>query len=205
MQDVAAQTQFPSKINSKSVRSLKEDTILGREIPKLLVDECEEASHVKNASHGDIPFSGPLQVSTSSGFAWARRRKDDASIRSHTRSISRGYISNMLEPSAISQGRNNFDTKRSDAGNAVNGSRSDSIGHDYEAAKVAMLKQWGQFERPDSFDASDGYHSQELSMAMYQREEMAARRNNLVRFLSVIIKNDMIFSFSINILNRGNC
>nr|QYW07110.1 cyclin-dependent kinase like 11 [Dimocarpus longan] len=179
VEDVLGQIQCPPKINSNNVHNLNEDVILGREIPKLQVDECEEASHVKNASHGDIPFSGPLQVSTSSGFAWAKRRKDDASIRSHTRSISRGHINNALEPSAVAHGRNNFDPKKSDTGDIVNGVHTESRSHDYEAAKLAMLKQWGQFERPDSFDASDGYHSQELSLALYQREEMAAKRNNL--------------------------
>ncbi|KAL5746779.1 hypothetical protein ACOSP7_023751 [Xanthoceras sorbifolium] len=179
VENVAAQTQCSPRINGNSVRILKEDVILGREIPKLQVDEREEASHVKNASQGDIPFYGPLQVSTSSGFAWAKGRKDDASIRSHNRSISRGHINSTLEPSAVSHGRNNYDPKKQDTGDVLYGGRTDLRGHDYEAAKLAMLKQWGQFERPDSFDASDGYHSQELSLAMYQREEMAAKRNKL--------------------------
>ncbi|KAK1565072.1 hypothetical protein Q3G72_018109 [Acer saccharum] len=179
VEDVAGQAQCPPKINGNNVHILKGDVILGREIPKLQVEEREEASHVKNASHGDIPFSGPLQVSTSSGFAWAKRRKDDTSIISHSRTISRGHINNTLESSAVSHGRNNYDPKKHDTEDNIYGGGINSRGHDYEAAKLAMLKQWGQFERPDSFDASDGYHSQELSLALYQREEMAAKRNNL--------------------------
>ncbi|CAE6220350.1 unnamed protein product [Arabidopsis arenosa] len=53
----------------------------------------------------------------------------------------------------------------------------DRIPKDREACemlKLSMLKKWRQLERPDSFDASDEYHSQELSMAIYQREENAA-------------------------------
>ncbi|XP_039067911.1 protein IMPAIRED IN BABA-INDUCED STERILITY 1-like isoform X2 [Hibiscus syriacus] len=140
----------------------------------------EEAAHIKHASQGDIPFSGPLQVSTSSGFAWARRRKEDASIRSHCRSISRGQLYNSLEPSAQLHARNNCDSKRNENWEVLYGVHADSKGHDsYEAANRAMQKQWSQFEHPDSLDASDGYHSQELSLALYQREEMAAKRNNL--------------------------
>lgn len=182
MQDVAARTQCAKKVNGNNVHFTKEDVLSGGEVQKPLVDDREEASHVKNASHGDIPFSGPLQVSTSSGFAWAKRRKDDASVRSHSRSISRGHIINALEPSAALHARNNCDLRKHENGDVIHVARTDSRGHDsYETAKLAMLKQWSQFERPDSFDASDGYHSQELSLALYQREEMAAKRNNLVR------------------------
>jgi hypothetical protein len=62
------------------------------------------------------------------------------------------------------------------------GIRTNSRGHDsYEISKLALRKQWRQFERPDSFDASEEYHSQELSLALYQREGMEARGSNLVR------------------------
>ncbi|KAG4207477.1 hypothetical protein ERO13_A03G067900v2 [Gossypium hirsutum] len=142
-------------------------------------DALEETSHVKHESQGDIPFSGPLQVASSSGFAWARRRKDDASGRSLSRSISRGHIFSSLEPSAPLHTRNDNDLKRHENEDVINGGRTDSRGHDsYEAAKRDMQKQWSQFEHPDSFDTSDGYHSQELSLALYRREEMAAKRNN---------------------------
>ncbi|KAE8668022.1 hypothetical protein F3Y22_tig00112349pilonHSYRG00050 [Hibiscus syriacus] len=56
----------------------------------------------------------------------------------------------------------------------------DSKGHDsYEAAKRAMQKKWNQFEHPNSLDTSDRCLSQELSLVLYQREEMAAKSNNL--------------------------
>ncbi|KAL1084540.1 hypothetical protein V6Z11_D09G272500 [Gossypium hirsutum] len=137
VEDAAAQAQGSQKINGNRVHKVKQrNATITEGLTNPSTDSVEEAAHIKHASQGDIPFSGPLQVSTSSGFAWAKRRKDDASKRSHSRSISR-------------------------------------------AAKRAMQKQWSQFERPDSFDASDEYHSQELSLALYQREEMAAKRNNL--------------------------
>ncbi|XVF50065.1 hypothetical protein PTKIN_Ptkin04bG0064500 [Pterospermum kingtungense] len=180
VEDAAAKTRGSQKINGNHVHKSKHrNATICDGVSNPSTDAQEEAAHVKHASQGDIPFSGPLQVSTSSGFAWAKRRKDDASIRSHSRSISRGLICNSLEPSAQFHARNNFDSKQQENGE-VYGGRTSSRGHDlYEAAKRAMEKQWSQFERPDSFDASDGYHSQELSLALYRREEMAAKRNNL--------------------------
>ncbi|GKC55449.1 hypothetical protein Tco_1078194 [Tanacetum coccineum] len=57
-------------------------------------------------SHGDIPFSGPLQVSGSSGFAWARRRFDDSSS---LRSCSRGRDSKPEAFDSGSDGHNSQD------------------------------------------------------------------------------------------------
>ncbi|XVE54752.1 hypothetical protein DITRI_Ditri03aG0106900 [Diplodiscus trichospermus] len=181
VEDGAAQTRGSQNINGDHVHNSKQrNATICEGMSNPSIDALEEAAHVKHASQGDVPFSGPLQVSTSSGFAWAKRRKDDTSTRSHYRSISRGYIFNSLEPLAQLHTRNDFDSKRQENGDVIYGGRTNSGGHDsYEAAKRAMQKQWSQFERPDSFDALDGYHSQELSLALYQREEMAAKRNNL--------------------------
>ncbi|XP_040366846.1 protein IMPAIRED IN BABA-INDUCED STERILITY 1 isoform X1 [Rosa chinensis] len=179
-QDLATQVQDSYKINGTNGRITKQENgVIGRELPKPSASKAEDASHVKNASQGDIPFSGPLEVSTSSGFAWAKRRRDDASRRSHTRSISKGHIFNTVEPSIAVHTRKNFDSKTHENGEYRG--RTDSRGHDsYEIVKLAMLNQWGKLERPDSFDASDGYHSQELSRALYQREErVAATKSDL--------------------------
>lgn len=88
----------------------------------------------------------------------------------------------MLEPPITLQPRNNVDSKRHENGNLPYGARTNSRGHySNDIVKHMIPNQWGHFERPDSFDASDEYHSQELSLALYQKEEMAAKRNNLVR------------------------
>ena len=71
-EDLVSKTRNPLKVNSRSVHDLKEEnTDIGEETQKSSNGKPEDASHIKNASHGDVPFSGPLQVSTSSGFAWA--------------------------------------------------------------------------------------------------------------------------------------
>ncbi|KAJ6676840.1 BINDING PROTEIN putative-RELATED [Salix viminalis] len=175
-EDLAAQKQYGQN-NISNMRVPKGGNgKSGGEAQKPSLDKLEEIFHTKNASQGDIPFSGPL----TSGFAWAKRRKDNASIRSHSRSISKGH-SNRLEPSSALQQKNNSDTKGHDNGDLTYGVRTNSRGHDsYEINKVALRKQWRQFERPDSFDASEEYHSQELSLALYQREGMEARGSNLV-------------------------
>lgn len=175
-----SQTQNPQRVNGTSVHILKEDsTNIGEEEPKRSSGKPEDASHTKNASQGDIPFSGPLQVSISSGFAWAKRRKDDTSIRSHCRSISRGHIVNPLE-SAIPNSRNNFDSRNLE--NKDYGGHPNSRSHDLlEIPKLPIQNQWSKLDRPDSFDASDiEYHSQELSLALYHREDSASKRSNLV-------------------------
>ncbi|PSS07946.1 Serine/threonine-protein kinase [Actinidia chinensis var. chinensis] len=174
-----AQTQGVHKVDSSKVHNCKEvDTIACMEPPKPSINVLEEASHIKNASQGDVPYSGPLQVSGSSGFAWAKRRIDDLSLRSRSRSSSRSLI---FEPSGALHPKKNSESKRDENAEVVHGTHTDSRDEDsYEIVKNAMLKHWSQLERPDSFDASDGYHSQELSLALYQREEMVTKRMSLV-------------------------
>ncbi|KAM7471441.1 hypothetical protein LguiA_009624 [Lonicera macranthoides] len=171
-ENLPARTQVSIKINGNSVDKEKSDIILRVEPHKPSLDAIEDASH------GDVPFSGPLQVSGSSGFAWAKRRIDDSSVRSRSRSSSKSLV---LEPSNASHLGNNCESKCGENVEVVQGSRTSSRGHDsYEIVKQAMMKSWSQLEGPDSFDASDGYHSQELSMTVHEREEMAARRINLI-------------------------
>ncbi|PIN21910.1 Cdc2-related protein kinase [Handroanthus impetiginosus] len=170
--DLPLQTQGEPKKNQTRASKHKGEKLLGEEPPKPLVGP-KEASHVKNASQGDDIYTGPLQVSGSSGFAWAKRRMIDSSLRSRSRSSSRSLV---IESSL----RNNLDRGQENC-EVVNGQFVNAKGNDsYETFKRSMLKQWNQLERPDSFDASDGYHSQELSMALYQKEEAVAKRINLV-------------------------
>ncbi|KAJ8772959.1 hypothetical protein K2173_028136 [Erythroxylum novogranatense] len=178
-EDVAARVQGAQLSTNYTLRIPKGgEGKSGGESRKSSLDKLEEIFHVKNASQGDVPFSGPLQVSSSSGFAWAKRRKDDTSARSHTRSISRGHITNGLETNF--QEKINLDTKRHDNVDGSYGLRTNSRGRDsYEISKRGLQKQWSQFEHPDSFDTSEEYHSQELSLALLAREEMDAKRNNL--------------------------
>ncbi|ESW10148.1 hypothetical protein PHAVU_009G184700 [Phaseolus vulgaris] len=179
-EDLASQTQTSQKVNGRSFRNHEEEKIkIGDKAQKSSSGKAEDASHMKNASQGDIPLSGPLQVSSSSGFAWAKSRKDDASFRSHCRTISRGHIFNPSEQPSTLNSRNNLDTANQEnkefCGGCVN-SRGQQL---LEISTLSMQNQWSKFDRPDSFDASDEYHSQELSMTRYHREDSASKRNNL--------------------------
>ncbi|XP_018441903.1 protein IMPAIRED IN BABA-INDUCED STERILITY 1 [Raphanus sativus] len=163
---------FP-KHNGHSVHnSIDSDASLYGKLQKPSEQEKVEASHVKK--NGDVPFSGPLQVSVSSGFAWAKRRKDDISVRSHNRSLSRGgHVPNLLGPSPAFSEISDVESKMKE------NEKEEKQLEGYEMFKLSMLKKWRQLERPDSFDASDEYHSQDLSLALYQREEKAAKLGHL--------------------------
>ncbi|KAG2319753.1 hypothetical protein Bca4012_054016 [Brassica carinata] len=180
VQDTQRPSQTFQKRYGHSVHnSIDSDASLYGKLQNPSEHEKEEATHVKHASQGDVPFSGPLQVSVSSGFAWAKRRKDDISVRrSHNRSLSRGYIPNLLGPSPAFSESTDVESKINE--NEKEGAGIDSQDREaYEMLKLSMLKKWRQLERPDSFDASDEYHSQELSLALYQREDKAAKLNHL--------------------------
>lgn len=150
----------------------------------------DETLHVKHPSQGDLPFSGPLHVTASSGFAWATKWKEEnASLRSHSRSSSRGMGPGALDASSILiSGRFTSDSKRQANGDILH----DSVNSkgSFDMSKRSMLKQWSQLERPDSFDASDMYHSQELA-ALYHRDELLSKRNVQV---SVYIPISFLFS-----------
>lgn len=183
---MTSQTQASQKIDDRCVHILKEEnTNTGEEAPKQCSGKSEDASLMKNTSQVDIPFPGPLQVSKSSGFAWVKRRKDDTAIRAHSRSISRGYIFNSLETSTLNS-RDNSESRKFENKESF-GACTKSRGHDLlEISKLAMQKQWSKFDRPDSFDTSEEYHSQELSMALYNRQDSLSKRSNLVSLLSLL-------------------
>ncbi|XP_013605355.1 PREDICTED: probable serine/threonine-protein kinase At1g54610 isoform X2 [Brassica oleracea var. oleracea] len=162
---------FPKRNGHSVHNSIDSDASLYWKLQKKPSEhEKEEASHVKN---GDVPFSGPLQVSVSSGFAWAKRRKDEICVRSHNRSLSRGHIPNLLGPSPAFSEISDAESKMKE------NEKEEKQLEAYEMLKLSMLKKWRKLERPDSFDASDEYHSQDLSLALYQREEKAAKLGHL--------------------------
>ncbi|XAR50014.1 Cyclin-dependent kinase [Bertholletia excelsa] len=174
VQNIAVRKAKYNKVHSNR----EGDIIPMMEPPKPSIDATKETYHKKNSSQEDVPFSSLLQISGSTGFAWARRQTDDSSVRSHSRSSSRSLI---FEPSGTLNLQSNSGSKRHENVEVALGSLNNSRVEDsYETIRQTMLKQWRQLARPDSFDASDDYHSQELSLTLYQREEMAAKRVGLV-------------------------
>ncbi|XP_051115773.1 protein IMPAIRED IN BABA-INDUCED STERILITY 1 [Andrographis paniculata] len=171
---LAPEENLPAQTQKMDRLGMGDRKQLSRECSKPPIGSIKEVAHSKNASQGDDTYAGPLQVSGSSGFAWAKRRTIESSLRSRSRSSSRSLI---IESSGPLHSTSNADSNGGENDEVVNGSKGlDS----YEAVKRSMLKQWSQLERPDSFDNSDGYHSQELSAALYRKEEVAAKRINAV-------------------------
>ncbi|KAF5818197.1 putative protein-serine/threonine kinase CMGC-CDK-CRK7-CDK9 family [Helianthus annuus] len=161
-ESLPGQSQTRLKINGNSLDTKKGgDLILGFELRKPSINTIDDdGSHTKHASQGDIPYSGPLQVPGSSGFAWARRRLDDSlSIRSRSRSSSRSLISEPSGPLHLKS----YESKCNE-----NLDRTGSRGRE---SNGLVIKNWNQLERPDSFDAgSDGFVKR-MNMMYHDHEE----------------------------------
>jgi len=123
------------------------------------LDTMSETSQVMNPSQGDSGYSGPAEVSGSSGFTWAKRRKEDA-----TSTISDGSKSKIsaLDPSFA---KSSYVTKKE------NDLLCRAVANSIESAKHAMKKQQRRLARPDSFDSSDAYHSPDTLPVFSQKEE----------------------------------
>jgi hypothetical protein len=152
---------------------LNGDARLFTDIPPVLPVQVRERSrHFKNDSREEVPFSGPLSVSSSSGFSWAKRPQEDRSFtRSRTRSSSRGQFPGEADQDSKSQAKENVGPRAlSSRDVSVSISRTNSKVQDrepHDVAKRAVLKKWSQLERPDSFDSCDTYHSQNFSNTMF--------------------------------------
>lgn len=154
VQNLPARTEVRLKINGNSLNSHKDsDIILGFE------PQNPSIHKIDRESEGDIPFSGPLQVSGSSGFAWARRRFDDySSIRSRSRSSSKSLVS---EPWVT------IHSKEPNCNEKIE--RTSSRGRDYK------VKNRSQLERPKEFDGgAHGYPSRDLSMAVFKKIDLVS-------------------------------
>ncbi|KAG1366832.1 protein IMPAIRED IN BABA-INDUCED STERILITY 1 [Cocos nucifera] len=144
--------------------------------PGPAINPPKEGRHVKKNSQEDYSFTGPLHVSASSGFAWVTNQKEGrAQVRSHSRSNSRSHLSGAVDPSGNLQTKNAHDVKGQANGNGYEAC-ADSTGYEQCAvAKQAILKKWTRLERPDSFDSSDMFHSQNLSEAVYMRDGVSSK------------------------------
>ncbi|XP_065049583.1 protein IMPAIRED IN BABA-INDUCED STERILITY 1-like [Musa acuminata AAA Group] len=144
--------------------------------PLPLIKHPNEGHSVCN-SQEDFALSGPLCVSASSGFAWAKMQGEGhASGRSGSRCSSKSHLSYERDPSCIENVKSKHEFKGQENGDVHVVSKS-HVPH--ELAKRAMLKRWTQLEHPDSLDPSDVYYSQEFSGALYKGDPLSMRHNNL--------------------------
>nr|GEV65038.1 probable serine/threonine-protein kinase At1g54610 [Tanacetum cinerariifolium] len=136
-ENLPTRTEARLKINGINSSNKKDnDIIIGFEACKPFANR---------ESHGDIPFSGPLQVSGSSGFAWARRRFDDSSsLRSRSRSNSKSLIS---EPWVAFHSK---EPKRDE--------------------KIKRIDSRSRDSKPEAFNSgSDGPNSRDRSIAVFKK------------------------------------
>lgn len=131
-------------------RNVPNEKIASREQQKQSSDALSGISGLTNISQGQSVLSDPLQVMSSSNFAWVKKRKDEPSIK---RSYSRSSQVSALDHSSIvfepsTQGKNGI--------------------------SLSELQSLGDgLSLPDnSFEISNFSHSRELSMDLNQRGDL---------------------------------
>ncbi|KAM0835494.1 hypothetical protein ACQ4PT_062895 [Festuca glaucescens] len=137
----------------------------------------ERARHVKNDSLEEIPFSGPLIVSSSSGFAWAKKRDGCSFTRSRNRSSSRDDFTAEVGRDNKLQLKENVGLKEQHNRDVQVARVSSRVQEPHEVANRAILKKWSQLERPESFDSRDTYHSQNYSNAIYLGDALSSKNS----------------------------
>lgn len=171
MQDAQENSHYVRRnIGNTTAQTLKaRGGALHRESLKLPFDTVSEAFQVSDTQGGDSTLSGPVPVSASSGFAWAKRRKGD--VTSAVSDTSKSQFSS-LDPSFansvyhITKQRNDYVLNRVD---------TNFRGHNTnETVKPPVRKLQ---LHSDSFDASELYLSHEMSMAVFENDEKGASRN----------------------------
>ncbi|KAK6155058.1 hypothetical protein DH2020_009306 [Rehmannia glutinosa] len=120
--------------------------------------EASQASQMTQESQGTSIRSVPLQVTASSGFAWAKRQKQqDVFTRLH----SNPPTSRSQKPYAVDQSSTLHANDMLESDGQENDESSGRV-YGIEAAKRAKRRDQPQLHRPDSFDSYDVYESQEL-------------------------------------------
>uniref|UniRef100_A0AA96NG61 [RNA-polymerase]-subunit kinase n=1 Tax=Phyllostachys edulis TaxID=38705 RepID=A0AA96NG61_PHYED len=137
----------------------------------------ERARHVKNDSPEEIPFSGPLIVSSSSGFAWAKKQEDHTFATSRNRSSSSGKFTAEVDQDNKLQTKENIGLKEQPNRDVHIARVNSKVREPHDVAKRAVLKKWSQLERPDSFDSCDTYHSQNFSNAIYLGDTLSSKNS----------------------------
>ncbi|PIN00549.1 Cdc2-related protein kinase [Handroanthus impetiginosus] len=156
---------YRRKVGIESRTSLKQsyDT-------KSEASQVSEASQMTQESQSSIR-SVPVEVTASTGFAWAKRKKQqDVFTRLHSQPTHRTQKSYVLDPSSVLHAHDMLESDDQEI--------DDSSGRAYgEAAKRAMRREHVQLGRPDSFDSSDIYQSQELSSEVRNQKYNGSETN----------------------------
>lgn len=127
------------------------------------VSEASQVSQTTDISQGESICSLPV-ISASSGFAWAKSRKQDsASLRLHTKKTSLSNPLSAIDPTSVMHASNNLHLNRKDDIEFSSRVHTASRGCD-EIPKRAIQRQRSHLNRQDSFDSSDLYTSHDSSV-----------------------------------------
>ncbi|XP_027073545.2 protein IMPAIRED IN BABA-INDUCED STERILITY 1 [Coffea arabica] len=121
-------------------------------------DTVSEASQMTEESHDDSIRSVPIEMPASSNFAWAKRRKQDASRKIYGNANMRTQKPSAFDHSSVLQVEAIFESEEQEYDDFSSRAGADEI------AKRAMQKQRMRPHRLDSFESSDMYENQELQM-----------------------------------------
>lgn len=123
-----------------------------KEQQKHLYDTKSDTADKMNGYHGYSAYTGPTQVSGSSGFTWVKRRKPEAS--SILSDGSRSKISAM-DPT-FAKGTYDLTKNGTDVSERKH---TYNASHRDEASKHVLSKQQGRNVQSESFDVADIYNS----------------------------------------------
>lgn len=134
---------------------------------KASYDTVSEASQKTNESQADSVKTVPVQITASSGFAWAKRRKQEARMtrlgyrtsRSHNLGTNLGTLglSGSIHP------QDTLDAVVQECDDIPGKVRSYIKGPEENTKHVTFKQQEILLHRQDSFDPPDAYKPQELS------------------------------------------
>ncbi|KDP27188.1 hypothetical protein JCGZ_19887 [Jatropha curcas] len=140
-EEIKENTQFVRKSNNSNEQMNK-----GR--GELI--SFDNTSEVLQETKEDYEFTGPAPVIASSGFAWAKRQKDDATTLSFNHSISSSQFSS-LDSTRFNFANSSFTIRKEE-----NGKHDDA--EQEVTVKNPMQKSLSRFGSSDSFDPSSIYY-----------------------------------------------
>ncbi|GMP28797.1 hypothetical protein CsSME_00004190 [Camellia sinensis var. sinensis] len=137
-----------------------------------LYDTVSEASQATEVSQVDSIRSVPV-ITTISDFSWAKKQKGNpVSTRFHRQGSSKGRNLHDVDLPSILHARNTSDSEEQESeefSSKVDIDLGDN--ESYEVAKRTTWRQHSQPYRPESFNDSDLYHSQEFSVVSLSNKE----------------------------------
>ncbi|KAJ7971019.1 GPCR kinase [Quillaja saponaria] len=173
-EEVQNNTQFVRKDNgSNTYLSKGKRGALRRELLKPSFDTLSETSRVMNASQGYSETSGPEPFTGSSGFTWAKTRR--AYHGSTLSDGSKSRVSALDSSFAIGiydfRKQDNIDVSEIKETNDWDRETDETAKHEAQKHKVGC---------PESFDAADVCHYQDISMEFHHQEQTDALINSQV-------------------------